>query len=578
MKKNILIILFLLLCFSFQEKSFGATAKTSSATPDYLSVVQGYIDADKDAKAMIELNRISGVYNSSPKYHVIAARLYYKQGQLNDAESSAKKAVSLNYNNSDAFAMLGDVYFDRALNLVTSDETRELKQNYLKKSFDYFYTSCNYNQSSPFGHIGLAKVYYMNGQADYALDEILKAKELGIKNPRAMYLIGEYYYKIKEYDNAKSALQKSISLGMNSAYKTYYMLGTIFEQDGEIPAAQQNYLKALKLNPNYTLAQKNLDRLIKVSYKEAETQANQQKTTTDMFSNLNDELNIVMQADYALAVDEFTKARDLYIKVLSGNPTNINAITGLAEMYYAKWAEGLATSGEFVSDSKYIMKAKESSRTVIPFTKYKMINEDIMPDAVRQKLIHLSVSESFDFYDLLNEVRAEFLLGNFEESHNKLQKLLSFKLSNYEKFKVLKSLCYDHDNDEALILIDDLKKTYYHNEELVPIGDRIRTKYAVANEKVEQAKSLYSNKDSKLNDFSGSEYILKQAIKYFPTHKKAYLYYAYMLEKQKKYALASEKALVCYRLLRLYPEKGFEVSTEEIEKYIKSLNSKAEKN
>jgi len=578
MRKKVLIIVLLLLVFLSNKNLSVAATKTTSVHTDLLSSIQSYINSDKDAKAMIELNRISSAYNGNPRYYVLAARLYYKQGQLNDAEASAKKAINLNYNNSDAFVVLGDVYFDRALNLVTTDETRELKQNYLKKSFDYFYTACNYNQSSPFGHIGLAKVYFMNGQKDYALDEILKAKELGIKDPRAMYLIGEYYYKTKEYDNAKSALQKSVALGMNSTYKTYYMLGTIFEQDGEISSAQQNYLKALKLNPDFALAQKNLDRLIKVSYKEAETQANQQKTTSDLFNNLNDELNIVMQADYALAVDEFTKARDLYIKVLSGNPNNINAITGLAEMYYAKWAEGLATSGEFVSDSKYIMKAKESSRTAIPLVKYKMINEDVMSEAVRQKLIHLSVSESFDFYDLLNEVRAEFLLGNFEESHNKLQKLLSFKLSNYEKFKVLKCLCYDHDNEEALILIEELKKTYYHNEELVPIADRINTKYSVANEKVNQAKALYSNKDSRLNDFSGAEYILKQAIKYFPTHKRAYLYYAYLLEKQKKYALASEKAAICYRLLRLYPEKDFDITAEELEKYIKSLNSKAEKN
>jgi len=166
------------------------------------------------------------------------------------------------------------------------------------------------------------------------------------------------------------------------------------------------------------------------------------------------------------------------------------------------------------------------------------------------------------------------LLGNFEESHEKLEKLLTFKLSNYEKFKVLKSLCYDHDYDEALILIGELKKTYYHNEELAPIVTRITTKFSVADEKLNQAIALYSNKDKKQQDFSNAEYIIKQAVRYFPAYKKGYLHYAYLLEKQGKYKEALDKALVCQRLYKLYPNKNAEISEIDIKKLVQNLKQK----
>lgn len=539
-----------------------------------IQLIRLYLDNDQDTKAMIELNRIQSKVANNSKFFIMAANLFLKRGLLNDAESMAKKAIQVSYNNPDAFITLGNICFEKVNALQNTPETIEIRKSYMTKAFDNFYTAYKYNPVSPFAHIGLATAYYMNGQNALALDEILKAKELSINNAEALYLIGEYYYKTKEYTKAKTYLEKSISAGLAAKYKTYYMLGTIYELDGNIQNAQKNYLSALKLKPEHEQSQQNLDRLIKVSYKEAESLSSKPKTTTDLFNNLNDELNTVMQADYYLVIDEFTRARDSYIKVLDKSPDNINAITGLAELYYAKWVEGFANSADFINDSKYILKTKENPRIVIPLTKFKLINEETMPEIVRQKFINLSVSETFDFYDLLNEVRAEFLLGNFEESHEKLEKLLSFKLSNYEKFKVLKSLCYDHDYHEALILIEELKKTYYHNEELTPIVNRIKTKFSISDEKLNQAVALYSNKDKKLQDFANAEYIIKQAVRYFPTYKKAYLNYAYLLEKQEKYKEALNKANICYRLYKLYPDKNGEATELEIKKLIQRLNQK----
>ncbi len=560
---------------SKQERALTtAVNKNPGSTETSLKLIKHYLDNDQDTKAMIELNRIQGRVSNNSKFFILAANLFMKRGLLDEAEKAAKNAVKVSYNNPNAFIILGNVYFEKAISLENTQENFELRKNYLIKSFDNFYTAYKYNPASPFAHIGLANAYYMNGQTALAKDEILKANELSVNNAEALYLIGAYYYKTKEYEKAKTFLENSMSAGLKTRYKTYYMLGTLYEQEGAVEKAQQNYLSSLKIKPDFSEAQKNLDRLIKITYKEVETLSNKQKRTADLFNNLNEELNTVMQADYFLAIDEFTKARDGYMKVLDKSPDNINAVTGLAELYYAKWSEGFANSADFINDSKYILKTKENPRIAISLTKFKLINEDLMPENVRQKLINLSVSETFDFYDLLNEVRAEFLLGNFEQSHEKLEKLLNFKLSNYEKFKVLKSLCYDHNYGESLVLIEELKKTYYHNEEIAPIENRIKTKLKVADEKLDQAIALYNNKDSKQNNYSGAEEIIIQAVRYFPTYQKVYLHYAYLLEKQKRYKEAYEKAVVCQKLNKLYPSKNIELNDEEIKKFVQNLNKK----
>ncbi|MCK5176350.1 MAG: tetratricopeptide repeat protein, partial [Candidatus Aenigmarchaeota archaeon] len=272
-------------------------------------------------------------------------------------------------------------------------------------------------------------------------DEILKAKELCSNNPDAYYGIGQYYYKIKKYDKAEKYIKKSIEQGRNTSYKAYYLHGTILEQKGKLKEAQQTYLAALKLKPDMLEAQKRLDALIKTSYKK---NIAEKATPKNIFSSVDENLRSLMEADYYLILDEFTKAKNIYIKLLEKNPQNSGAAAGLAELYYSKWAAGFTNSNTFTTDALYIMKSKTSKKNEIALLKFQMINEEKIPEKIRQRLINLSISETFDYYDLLNELRAEFLLGNYEECHNKLFKLSKMKLSNYEKFKILKHLCYDH--------------------------------------------------------------------------------------------------------------------------------------
>ncbi len=526
---------------------------------DNIKTVRNYMENEQYTDAMLELNKLLSSNPDDPRVYVLAAELLRKTGQLDEAEKMARDAHKLDYKNSRAYTELGYIYLEKGL-------TAEKKRENLVKAFDHFFMAAQYDPANPMPHIALAEAYHINMQKSRSKDEILKARELSHGNADAYYKIGRYYRKINEPDKAQKYIRKSVEAGRDSFFRTHYILGAILEQKGKIKEAQQQYLTALKLKPDMTEAQERLDALIRVSYRENRSEKNAPK---DVYEEVGEDLRHLMKADYYLMLDQFTQARDIYAALLEKNPGNPGAIAGLAELYYLKWKGGYITSKNFTSDAIFIIKAETNEKNQIALLKFRMINEQKIPEEVREKLINLSITESFEFYDLLNELRAEFLLGNYEECHGKLLRLLEMKLSNYEKFKVLKHLTYDNNYYEALFMLKELEKTYYHNEEIEPVEKRIMAKHYTAGEKIEEALLLYKKKE-----YGATIPYYKEIINYFPTYKPAYLHYARAMDKLEDYGRAYDMINTYYRLYNLYPDKEPEISEREIKEMIQDLYEK----
>lgn len=579
---NITVISFLntgLLAYASKVKSFSASEVynkfqgvrqgISEDREKAIKKIKNYIENEQYTHAMVDLNKILDENPDDPRVYIMSAKLLRKTYQFDEAEEMAKKALRYDYKNSGAYLELGYIYLDKAsfsANDSNADNTLEIQQDYFVKSFDHFFIAAQYDPQNPYPHIALAEAYYANSQKQRAKDEILKAKELAFSRPEAFYEIGQYYYKTNEPQKALKYIEKSISSGRDKNYKAFYYAGRIAEQGGNIKEAQKLYLYTLKLKPDMLEAQKHLDALIKLSYKEKIAEESAPK---DLFANVNSDINMIMKADHYLMIDEYTKARDIYIAILQKNPQNNDAAAGLAELYYSKWKEGFSISKNFTQDAIYLLKSEPSKKNEISFLKFQLINETKMPEKIRQDLIKLSISETFEFYDLLNEIRAEFLLGNYEESHNKLYKLLNMKLSNYEKFKVLKQLSYDHNYYEAAIVLDELKKTYYHNEEIEPVENRLMTKFSVVEEKIDKA-AVYWEEEK----YNKSLSLYKEIMGYFPTYKPAYWHYALAMEEMGNYNEAYENLNKYYKLYKLYPDKSAEITEKEIRERIRKIYAK----
>ncbi len=558
--KNFLVLIICLTVTSAACAAVDVSASLRAPKKDTtIELVKKYIVNEQYTDAMLELNKLLASKPNDPEVYVLAAKLLRMQGEHEEAEKMAREAQKLDYKSSEAYLELGYAYMDMM-------QTVENKREIFTQAFDHFFMAAQYDPSNPLPHVALAEAYYMNMQMDRSTDEILKARELSFGNAEAYYKIGQYYYTIGDFEKSRQYIKKSMEAGRDKNFRAYYEMGIIYEQDGEIKNAQEQYLQALKLKPDFTEAQERLDSLIKVKYKE---NLAEKSKPTDILKDVDPDLRYLMKADYSLMLDQFTQAQDIYVMLLEKNPQNTAAISGLAELYYSKWKGGYITSKNFTSNAMYLIKADINKKNEIALLKFQMLNEPKIPEKVRQRLINLSITESFEFYDLLNEVRAEFLLGNYEECHTKLLRLMDLKLSNYEKFKILKHLTYDNNYYEAFLILKELKKTYYHNEEIEPVEKRIKAKFITADEKVKKARELYDSKE-----YVAAMPYFEEVINYFPTYKPAYLHYAKALDIVGDYEKAYENLNIYYRLYALYPDKNPEISVGEIKAMIQDLYSK----
>ncbi|NLF82998.1 MAG: tetratricopeptide repeat protein [Candidatus Gastranaerophilales bacterium] len=577
MKRTLILILLICFCLT-TEGAYAASANSYKRTQEsgnlrgkaesyssdketLLQAVNRNIENEDYTEAMLQLNKLLISNPTEPRVYTLSSNLLRKTYQFNDAEKMARKAIQLDYKNSEAYLALGYVFLEKAKTAINAGQSALQQSEYLTNSFDHLFMASQYDQSSPYPHIALAEAYVFNKQPQKAKDEILKAQELAFDMPMAYYRLGQYYYQQGNYNKAGKYVEKAIKQGLTWCYKTHFLAGMIAEQDGKVMDAQKYYLQALKIKPDMAEAQKRLDDLIKTSYKKRRADEN---APVDLFEDVSEDLNALLSAEYQLMLDNYTQARDIYVNLLEKNPGNANAASGIAELYFAKWKDGFPASDKFTNDAIFVIRTKPSSKNVISFLKFEMISSQKMPEDIRQKLINLSISESAEFYDLLNEVRAEFLLGNYEECHNKLYKLMKMNLSNYEKFKILKYLCYDRNYYEALILIQDLKKTYYHNEEIEPVEARIRTKIQIADDNLNKALALWKDKK-----YTEAINIYKSLMNSFAVYKPAYLHYALAMDSMGKYDEAYEKYNVYYKLYKLYPDKNPEISESELRGLIK---------
>lgn len=73
--------------------------------------------------------------------------------------------------------------------------------------------------------------------------------------------LGKFYFLNEKYDEAIKVLQKAQKFNPLCA-DVYYHLGLVYEAKNNLHEAKGMYLKAVEVDPKFTLAQEHLDRLV----------------------------------------------------------------------------------------------------------------------------------------------------------------------------------------------------------------------------------------------------------------------------------------------------------------------------
>ena len=172
--------------------------------------------------------------------HTLAI-IYRGTGRVDEAIAELRGALSIQPNDDDAHALLGEILADQGR---IDEAAEELKQAIdIRPNFWGHYYS-----------LGIA--YYNAGRLPDAALAFQRVTELQPDLADGFQALGATYHLMGDIDRAIPNYLKSIELGPSAAARSN--LGTIYYRQGKFAEAAQSYLEALKLDSQRPLTHRNL--------------------------------------------------------------------------------------------------------------------------------------------------------------------------------------------------------------------------------------------------------------------------------------------------------------------------------
>jgi tetratricopeptide (TPR) repeat protein len=236
--------------------------------------------------------------SENAQYHVWLGRIYGEKadhvgffsaaGMAKKVRNEFETAVRLNPNSAEARTDLAEFYLEapgivgggrdkaeaQAMRLATMDPVKAgwVKGRLAEKKKDLVVAENEYRAAIERSHgaalawLNLAFFYRHTGRPDLMEDAIRHASSAPMDQPEVLMESAEMMLRAKR-DPTKAAqllrryLTSSSTVESAPAFKAHYLLGTALEQQGDKPAAAQEYRASLALARNFALAQTALDRL-----------------------------------------------------------------------------------------------------------------------------------------------------------------------------------------------------------------------------------------------------------------------------------------------------------------------------
>jgi cytochrome c-type biogenesis protein CcmH/NrfG len=232
------------------------------------------------------------------QYHLWLGRVYGEKADhagFFSAAGLAKKvrtefetAVRLNPNSAEARTDLAEFYMEapgivgggrdkaeaQAQKLATMDPVRAgwVKARLAEKNKDLVSAENQYraaiaaSHGAALGWLNLAYFYRKTGHLDSMEDAIRHASAAPMDQPEVLMESANMLLRTKrDLPQATQLLRRYLSSSLTveaaPAFKAHYLLGTALEQQGDKPAAAQEYRASLSLAKSFALAQTALDRL-----------------------------------------------------------------------------------------------------------------------------------------------------------------------------------------------------------------------------------------------------------------------------------------------------------------------------
>ena len=254
--------------------------KTDSLRPDYyLTMADIYLAVNQTRYTRKALQRAISLNSELESAHMKLAELYLYVEMRQDALNELNEVLKRNKNNPKGYYLKGMIYKesgDTALAISSFITTTEQDPNYAlayeqlgliyaakgdKRGIDFYTNALRINPKNSLTRYNIGYFYQSVGDTANALKTYRELISIDPKFANAYYNIGFILFELK--NNPKDAVPYFLqAAAAKPGYvEAIYMSGLCNERLGNKELALKDYTSALKLDPNFALAQRAFDRL-----------------------------------------------------------------------------------------------------------------------------------------------------------------------------------------------------------------------------------------------------------------------------------------------------------------------------
>ncbi|OUR98336.1 hypothetical protein A9Q86_14910 [Flavobacteriales bacterium 33_180_T64] len=213
---------------------FNDLVNVDYKNPNYHYELGLVLDKLKDSTA---INRYRSAYDLD-KTHQKAiykiAKYFLKKRKHSLAEDYIDKGLENYKNNVELISLKAQSYY---------------LQEYYTKAQVWFKKLIDLGESSEFIHEKLSLCYSQNYEFELAIEQRKLALKFNPYNANALFVIGTYYEKLKDYVNAEKYIKEALTFKDVALGYEYQKLGVVLNRQNKYRAAIEAFEKAVKEDP-----------------------------------------------------------------------------------------------------------------------------------------------------------------------------------------------------------------------------------------------------------------------------------------------------------------------------------------
>ncbi|MCG9129785.1 tetratricopeptide repeat protein [Candidatus Poribacteria bacterium] len=267
--------------------------------------------------------------------HCGLGRAYLQLNELEKAEVSAQKALSLNSDYSSALFLIDELknaHYDSGITSLNDKQYRDAVSKFEKvESLEANFKHTHYN---------LGRAYIGLRQYDKAITSLQSSIDTHSTSDDVHYLIGCAYIEQRLFDESIQHLEQAINTDPN-LLQAHYNLACAYRETGNIEAATNAVTETLRLDPNYKPIHELVEKIKQTHYNRGISYLNNSRYSDAIaaFQNV-----ITLDADFTAAhynlgvaylkLENFARAVDVLQKTIALDRTHKAALHALALAYF----------------------------------------------------------------------------------------------------------------------------------------------------------------------------------------------------------------------------------------------------